>query len=150
MVAPLLLRSSLIAKVKLRPSLAALFKIIAIIRDREDQGAAIPGRTIQWVLEPDVQAGDKLRIVDRLSHGTRKIRGFSKLPYQVYANVRREPAGDLVAQPQSELDIGQSRADAALRIVANVQIDFEVGRQNQALAEQDVVFRLEASRAATG
>jgi hypothetical protein len=40
-------RSSLNAKVKKRPSVTALFNVGAFILEREDQKAAIHGRTLQ-------------------------------------------------------------------------------------------------------
>src|SRR5690606_36133055 len=68
--------------------------------------------------------------------------------FPLQADVGCELASNLIAQPQARFRTGQARANVSLWVVLSVQIQLQLRRENPALGEQYVVFRLQAQRSA--
>src|SRR5688572_6782152 len=74
----------------------------------------------QWLarrLEPHPHAGDDARVVDVLALLAAQVRGATVGALADQSEVRREPTGDLVAQPQPEFHGAQSLRVAVRRVV---------------------------------
>src|SRR5574337_1785734 len=96
--------------------------------------------------KPDSDAGNDLPVENRLLILARVVGAGTDAAHPVHPDVRCKLAPDFVAQTQTELDVGHATANASLRIVSAIQIDFRLRLEDQALGEQHLVLDPQARR----
>src|SRR5262249_48367762 len=95
------------------------------------------------ISEPEAQARCKAHLVGRAAGGADEIRRAAKLAVVGHADVRRQLAGDLVAQSQAGIDFGKPAADLARRIVLGIEVHLDLRLQDQPLRDEKVVAAFE-------
>src|SRR5690606_25769088 len=95
---------------------------------------------------PEPQARHELEVAHRLARRTRQVGRFSELIGPRDADVGCELTPDLVAHPQSELDVVQAGPDTELRRILQRHARLHPRLQHQVLGEEQVVRRLQAGR----
>ena len=94
--------------------------------------------------EPEPYAGDEGEVVDALAIVAREVGRFAKLALPVHPDIGGELAGELVAEPEPELDIVDAAADAELADLLDREIDLGSGLQDQVLRDKELVLALQA------
>ncbi len=90
-------------------------------------------------LVPDARAEDQARIVDVAAFLAGERRGLAEGPGVGETDVRGEFAGDLVTQPQTGIDLGQTRADPPGGLALAIEVHLDLGLQNQPVGNEQVV-----------
>src|SRR5690348_1127107 len=85
--------------------------------------------------KPDAEPRHELQVVGGLALRTREVAAAAEALLPHHTDVRRELAADLVTQAQTDFDIRQARSNAALGIVAPVEIGLQRRLQDQALGK---------------